>query len=84
MKDKNTRTPHPGEIELCLCHRCASAYYSIPNRRISRVNMQQTQKDLCSLCAYRMGYDFYVWPVSKVPQKQNVRIRTFAEGGRDG
>jgi len=73
------RKPHPGEMELCLCAVCASIYYNMPDRRIKRVDMTQTVKDVCTICGHRRDYDFYVWPVSNVRKK----IRTFAKGDRD-
>ena len=80
------RIPHAGEIELCLlclCGRCASTYYSMNDHGITRVDINQTEKDVCTLCGYRLGYDFYVWPKSNVEKETPARIRTFVEDNRD-
>ncbi len=63
--DKN-RKPHPGEIELCLCSRCASAFYAMSDHGIERVHKFQFENEPCSICNHQIGYDFYVWPVSNV------------------
>lgn len=76
---ENERIPHPGEMEMCLCGRCASAYYNMEDHRIKRVDMLQVEKDVCTMCGYRTGFDFYVWPVSSVQKKKNKPICTFAE-----
>jgi hypothetical protein len=78
--EKYERIPHPGEMELCLCHRCASAYYNMPDHRIERVDFLQVEKDTCTICGYRMGFDFYVWPVSSVQKRKNASVRTFVGG----
>lgn len=74
--DIKERTPHYGEMELCLCSICASGYYNMPDRRIERVDMFQTDKDVCTLCNYRLGYDFYVWPIAsvRIGKKHSNRI----------
>ena len=83
MNEQIIRVPHPGEMELCLCANCASTYYNMPDRRIVRVDMLQMDKDVCTICGYRRGYDFYVWPASNVRKKKNVQIHTFAKGDRN-
>ena len=78
--EKYERIPHPGEMELCLCHRCASAYYNMPDHRIERVDFLQVEKDTCTICGYRMVFDFYVWPVSSMQKRKNASVRTFVGG----
>ena len=80
VSTNNEHRPHPGEIEICLCHRCASTYYNMKDRRIQRVDFLQVEKDFCTLCGYRRGYDFYVWPVSKVQKQNDAAVRTFVGG----
>ena len=58
------------EMMLCLCNRCASDFYSMRNYRIKRVDMLQTDKDTCTFCSYRRGYDFYVWAVPRAQRHQ--------------
>jgi hypothetical protein len=50
------------------------------DRRIQRVDFLQVEKDFCTLCGYRRGYDFYVWPVSKVQKQNDAAVRTFVGG----
>ena len=64
-KDEN-RKPHDGEMEMCLCSRCASAFYEMNDHGIERVYAYQFEKEPCSICNYPYGYDFYVWPVSNI------------------
>lgn len=77
------RKPNKGEMELCLCHRCASSYYLMPDRRIQRVDFLQVEKDICTICGYRRGYDYYVWPVSNVQKRNNALARTFGGGAEN-
>lgn len=79
---ENRRIP-ADRMEICLCAGCASTYYNMPDRRIVRVDMLQTDKDVCTLCGYRRGYDFYVWPVPSVRKKRKVQIGTFVKGARN-
>ena len=85
MKTENNykRIPHVGDIELCLCGRCASTYYGMNDHGIARVDINQIEKDVCTLCGYRLGYDYYVWPKSNVEKTASARIRTFVEDNRD-
>lgn len=64
-KDEN-RKPHDGEMEMCLCSRCASTFYEMPDHGIKRVYKFQFESEPCSICNCHQGYDFYVWPVSSV------------------
>ncbi len=73
------RIPREGEMEMCLCSVCASTYYNMPDHGITRVNMYQIVKDKCTLCGYRMGYDFYVWPKHNVQKVGNSQFCTFVE-----
>ena len=68
------------KMELCLCSRCASDFYNMDNYRIKRVDMLQTEKDTCTFCSYRRGYDFYVWPVSNARKPQRKDSCTEKKG----
>ena len=49
-------------FEICLCHSCASVFYSSPSHRISRVDPLQVIKDTCDCCRSNRGYDFRLRP----------------------
>lgn len=81
-KKKANRIVRQNEMELCLCVRCAASFYNMRERGISRVDMTQIEKELCTICGYRMGYDYYVWSrKSNVQNHSQSRIYTFASGG---
>ena len=48
-------------LELCLCGRCAGAFYHLPNHIIRRVDHDQYFKDKCDYCGQRYGYDYLVY-----------------------
>ena len=54
------RTPegYDEPMELCLCGKCASAYYHLPDHIIRRVDPYQYYKDTCDYCGVRSGYDY--------------------------
>ena len=47
-------------IELCLCGKCASAFFNTPGHYIKRADKTQTIKDTCTYCNVRQGYDYIV------------------------
>lgn len=64
------------EMELCLCRACASAFYNIPSYRIVRKDPYQTEKEVCTYCGIRLGYDFLVSTKANVQKGVRHRIRT--------
>ena len=48
-------------MELCLCGRCANAFYNLPDHVIQRVDPDQYFKDKCDYCSERLGYDYQVY-----------------------
>ena len=67
FEEKNKeRIPHDGEIELCLCSNCAAAFYTMPDHGIERVYKYQFDREPCTICNSRYGYDFYVWQLPNV------------------
>ena len=48
-------------MELCLCGRCAGAFYDLPDHIIRRVDPDQYYKDVCDYCGVRSGYDYLVF-----------------------
>lgn len=48
-------------MEMCLCGRCASAFYNLPDHKIMRVDPEQYYKDTCDYCGVRTGYDYLIY-----------------------
>ena len=48
-------------MELCLCGRCAGAFYNLEDHIIRRVDYDQYFKDKCDYCGQRYGYDYLVY-----------------------
>lgn len=63
-------------MELCLCPSCASTFYDIPSYRIVRKNPYQIEKDVCTYCGFRLGYDFLISKRANVQKPMRRRIRT--------
>ncbi len=47
-------------MKLCLCGRCAGAFYNLSDHVVRRVNHNQPFKERCDYCNQRYGYDYYV------------------------
>ncbi len=54
-------------IELSLCPVCASQFYQSNKHTIRRSRPLQTEKELCTYCGLRYGWDF------QIIRKQKVR-----------
>ena len=67
---------------MTLCCRCAAQYYSTNCYRMVRTDPYQIQREECTFCGYRQGYDYYVYPkknrIVSLSRKRPVRIM----GGR--
>lgn len=48
-------------IELCLCRRCARAFYNSAHHFIKRADPFQTVMEPCTYCSYRSGYDYLIF-----------------------
>lgn len=58
MNRKATRT---NGITVALCPSCAKSFYnSIGNGFIRRVDPYQTEKEVCSYCGLRLGWDYII------------------------
>lgn len=68
------------EIELCLCPVCASNFYNIPSYRIRRKNPYQSERDVCTYCSCRLGFDYLVLKKSSVRNGTIPPIRTLERG----
>lgn len=51
---------HPDEMTLCLCPTCASQFYNSPTHSIRRLDPYSTEKDDCTYCQVRKGYDYLI------------------------
>ena len=51
-------------MEICLCSRCANQFYNSPKHFIKRANPFQTEKEPCTYCNYRYGYDFLIFDLA--------------------
>lgn len=47
-------------IELCLCRRCATDFFTTPGHYIKRKNRNETVKDTCTYCNGRHGFDYLI------------------------
>lgn len=72
----NTMDKYVEEMELCLCQRCASAFYDIPSYKIMRKDPYQINKDLCTYCNSRLGFDFLICKRTNVQMSAKHKIRT--------
>jgi len=79
MKAKNSKA---NIMEMCLCPTCAGTYYNMPGYRVRRSQLNQTQKDRCTYCNVRYGYDYLIETSNasvRLPEKGRNRI--IEEGG---
>ncbi len=53
-------TPAPSKLTLCLCSACADKFRSTGAFSLRRTDLQQGEKDTCTYCGHRLGYDFEV------------------------
>lgn len=49
------------KLLLCLCHACVGNFYGTGDFIIRRADRQQVQKDTCTYCNQRKGYDYEIW-----------------------
>ena len=55
-------SPVPNRLQLCLCSTCADNFYSTGAYILQRIDKGQTEKDVCTYCTQRMGFDYEVIP----------------------
>lgn len=54
-----TNTDAP--LILCLCSACASQFYDSPDFHIARIDSMQLEKDVCTYCNSRQGYNYKIY-----------------------
>ncbi len=72
------------EMELCLCASCAGTFYDMPEYRIVRKNPYQVEKEPCTYCSCRLGYDFIITRKSSMRNDENVRNRMMERRRQNG
>lgn len=50
----------PNKLILCLCRTCAENFYGSGAFVLQRVNADQTEKDTCTYCNSRKGFDYEI------------------------
>ena len=48
-------------MKLCLCGRCAGAFYNLSDHVVRRVDHDQLFKGRCDYCSQRYGYDYLIY-----------------------
>lgn len=71
-------------VLMCLCFRCASTFYNIPGYHVKRHDYYQVEKDVCTFCNSRTGYDYEITRKSNVRKVNLSQNRTFAKGAHHG
>jgi len=59
------------KLLLCLCPTCASQFYYSPEHIIKRVDPYQKDKETCTYCDIRRGYDFEITKKKKVKNSES-------------
>ena len=54
--------PIPNKLILCLCPACADNFYGTGAYSLRRIDPQQSEKDTCTYCNSRKGYDYEIIP----------------------
>ena len=55
----------PNKLILCLCRTCAENFYGSGAFVLRRVNAEQTEKDTCTYCNSRKGFDYEIIPKNR-------------------
>ena len=55
----------PNKLILCLCRTCAENFYGSGAFVLRRVNADQTEKDTCTYCNSRKGFDYEIIPKNR-------------------
>lgn len=50
----------PNKLILCLCSTCANNFYGSGAFALRRVNPAQAEKDTCTYCGQRKGFDYEI------------------------
>ena len=50
----------PENLIMCLCPTCANNFYGTGSYYLRRINANSTEKDICTYCGQRRGFDYEV------------------------
>ena len=50
----------PENLIMCLCPACANNFYGTGSYYLRRVNPAQRERDICTYCGQRPGFDYEV------------------------
>lgn len=50
----------PENLIMCLCPTCANNFYGTGSYFLRRVNTDSSEKDICTYCGQRRGFDYEV------------------------
>lgn len=76
------KTERSKPILITLCCSCAAQFYYTNRYRMRRAERNQINKEECTYCGCRTGYDYLLYP--KRIQRNCIRhIRRTFEGGTD-
>ena len=62
-----------------LCCGCASQFYYSGSCRIRRADPLQTEKDTCTFCGCRRGFDYLIYPINDT--RRSRRPQNIGKGG---
>ncbi len=52
----------PNTLVMCLCRTCAESFRSAGNNYLRRIDPYQVERDTCTYCNRRLGYDYELIP----------------------
>ena len=52
----------PNTLVMCLCRTCAESFRSAGNNFLRRIDPYQAERDTCTYCNRRLGYDYELIP----------------------
>ena len=74
------KTERSKPILITLCCSCASQFYYTNRYRMRRADRNQINKEECTYCGCRTGYDYLLYP-KRIQTNRIRRIRRHFEGG---
>ena len=75
-----SKTIRQEPILITLCCSCASQFYNTNKYRMQRADSWQINKEECTYCGCRRGYDYLLYP-KKEHANRSRRVRCHWEGG---
>ena len=75
-----SKTERATPILITLCGSCAAQFYSVSRYRLQRADRDQVNKEECTYCGCRTGYDYLLYP-KRIQRNRFRHIRKNFEGG---